>query len=103
MEYSAHKSKSSNVDSSGQRCTRTPRGSSEGVDSANSKEAPMLVMQCPYTTTYLMCGALTSWDRFKSPKIVNTSSSLLTTYKNGWKHYPTELLMPGMQGRCFMK
>jgi hypothetical protein len=45
-----------------------------------------------------MCGVLTSWDRFKSPKIASTSSSLLTTCKNGWKHYRAELLMLGMQG-----
>jgi hypothetical protein len=36
----------------GQRCTRTPRNSSKGVRSANSKEASTLAMQCPYTTTF---------------------------------------------------
>ena len=51
-EHSAHKPKSGSAGSSSQQCMRTPRSSSEGVESANSKEASTLAMQCPYTTIF---------------------------------------------------
>ena len=107
MEYSAHKPKFGNAGSSGWRCTRTPRSSFEGAKNVSYRVASQLVMQCPSTITYkwrsLMFGALTSWGHSKSPMIASTSLSSLTTCQNGWKPYHVELLMPGMQGRCFMK
>ena len=84
MGHSAHKPKSSSVDSSDQRCTKTPKNSFEGVENASCKVASLLAMQCPYSTIckwrYLVSRAFTSWGHFKSPKIVSTSLSPSTTY-----------------------
>ena len=106
IEYSAHKPKSSSVDSSDQRCTKTPKNSFKGVKNASCKVASLLAMQCPYSTICKwrssMSRALTSWGHSKSPMTVSISLSPLITCQNGWKHYRVELLTPSMQGRCFM-
>ena len=106
-KYSAHKPKSSSVDSSGQRCMKTPKNSSKGVGNVSCKVAALLETQCPFTTTCkwrsLMYGALTSWGQSKSPITESTSLSPLIMYQSGWKHYHAELLMPDTQGRCSMK